>query len=318
MIPRTKSRSGDSLSHLLMLLILIGSACAASAGSITLKGSDTMVILAQKWAEQYMKAHPETQIQVTGGGSGTGLAALQNQTTDLAMASRPIKLKEVISCVLQFDGKPTEYKVALDGLSIYVHSSNPILEISLEQLRGVFTGQITNWKELGGMDAPILPYSRENSSGTYEFFKEHVLGGRDFAPHVQPLPGTAALVQAVGKDKYGIGYGGAAYGSIIKNLKVRKSADQPAYEPNEENIVEGKYPIWRSLYIYVNPALDKGEVAQFLAWMRSDEGQRLVKELGYYPLPPKLRTSQSTTPGSSAETPHTTSSGSSNETKRPN
>lgn len=270
-------------------LLLLALCAPANAASIALKGSDTLVILAQKWAETYMKLHPETQVQVTGGGSGTGFAALQNQTTDLAMASRPIKLKEVIACVKAFDQRPTEYKVALDGLCVYVHQSNPINELNLDQLKAVFTGKITNWKDLGGADAPIIPYSRENSSGTYEFFKEHVLKNRDFAANVQPLPGTAALVQAVAKDKLGIGYGGAAYGSTIKNLKVSKGPGLPAYEPNEQNILDGNYPISRYLYFYVNPALDKGDAAKFLVWIRGDEGQKFVQELGYYPLPAKMR-----------------------------
>jgi len=256
---------------------------------ITVKGSDTMVILAQKWAEVYMAKNPGTKIQVTGGGSGTGFAALQNKTTDLCNASRKIKAKEIESCIKAFGKRPTEYKVALDGLSVYVNTANPVTELSVEQLELIFTGKIKNWKEVGGSDAPITVYSRENSSGTYEFFKEHVLKGKDFVASAQTMPGTAAVLQAVAKDKNGIGYGGAAYGAGAKHLNVRADANSPAVEPTEENVVNQKYPIWRYLYIYVNPALDKGEVAAYLNWIRSDEGQRVVKEVGYYPLPAQLR-----------------------------
>jgi phosphate transport system substrate-binding protein len=256
---------------------------------ITVKGSDTMVILAQKWAEVYMAKNPGTKIQVTGGGTGTGFAALQNKTTDLCNASRKIRAKEIETCIKAFGKRPTEYKVALDGLSVYVNAANTVTELSLEQLKLIFTGKIRNWKEVGGPDAPLTVYSRENSSGTYEFFKEHVLKGKDFVASAQTMPGTAAVLQAVAKDKNGIGYGGAAYGAGAKHLNIKADANSPAVEPTEESVVSQKYPIWRYLYIYVNPALDKGEVASYLNWIRSDEGQQVVKEVGYYRLPAQLR-----------------------------
>lgn len=259
------------------------------AGNITVKGSDTLVILAQKWAEVYMSTHPDVKIQVTGGGSGVGFAALQNQGTDIADASRPIKAKEVEACIKAFSKRPKEYKVAVDGLSVYVNNDNPVKELDLEQLAGIFTGAIQNWKEVGGKDAPITIYSRENSSGTYEFFKEHVLKGKDFSAGAQTMPGTAALLQAVSKDPNGIGYGGAAYGAGARALGVKKDANAKAVEPNEETVLNQTYPIWRYLYNYVNPALDKGDIRAYLEWIRSDEGQKIVKEVGYYSLPPDLR-----------------------------
>lgn len=268
---------------------LFAAVLPAQAGNITVKGSDTMVVLAQKWAEAYMAKNPATKIQVTGGGSGTGLAALQNKTTDICNSSRKIKAAEIANCVQAFGKRPTEYKAAMDGLSIFVNESNPIQDITMEQLELVFTGKIRNWKELGGADAPITLYSRENSSGTYEFFKEHVLKGKDFAASAQTMPGTAALLQAVAKDKSSIGYGGAAYGQGAKHLKVKKDAGSPAIEPNEEMVVKGTYPISRYLFIYINPALDKGEVANYLNWIRSDAGQSVVKDIGYFPLPKHLR-----------------------------
>ncbi len=279
-----------------LALAVFGAVTAATAGNITVKGSDTLVILAQKWAEVYMGKTPGTKIQVTGGGSGVGFAALQNKSTDLADASRKIKAKEIEACIKAFGKRPTEYKVALDGLSVYVNNENPIKELSLEQLEGIFTGKIKNWKDVGGLAAPITVYSRENSSGTYEFFKEHVLQAKDFVASAQTMPGTAALLQAVAKDKNGIGYGGAAYGAGAKHILVKKTVDSPGIEPTEENVLKGAegdiekgYPIWRYLYVYVNPALDKGEVSAYLNWIRSDEGQKIVKDIGYYPLPEKLR-----------------------------
>jgi len=264
-------------------------ATASFAGNITVKGSDTLVILAQKWAEVYMSKNPQVKIQVSGGGSGVGFAALQNKATDLADASRKIKATEVAECLKAFGKRPMEYKVALDGLSVYVNDSNPVKELSLDQLLAIFTGKVRNWNEVGGSDSPITVYSRENSSGTYEFFKEHVLKGKDFAASAQTMPGTAALLQAVSKDKGGIGYGGAAYGKGARALFLKKDAAAPAIEPSEENVIKGLYPIWRYLYVYVNPDLDKGEIAAYLNWIRSDDGQSAVKQVGYFPLPSHLR-----------------------------
>lgn len=275
-----------SLAVLAAALALAGS---AQAGNITVKGSDTLVVLAQKWAEAYMAKNSDTKIQVTGGGSGTGFAALQNKTTDLANASRPIKPAESTTCIKAFGKRPTEYKVCLDGLSVYVSAENPVKELTVAQIADIFNGKTKNWKEVGGPDAPITVYSRENSSGTYEFFKEHVLKGKDFAASAQTMPGTAAVLQAVAKDKNGIGYGGAAYGAGAKHLAVKKDDASPAIEPTEANVVKGTYPIWRYLYVYVNPALDKGDIAKYLTWIRGDEGQKVVKDVGYFPLPKTLR-----------------------------
>ena len=275
--------------YLILTALAVAASASAWAGNITVKGSDTLLILAQKWAETYMGQHPNVKIQVSGGGSGIGFAALQNQTTDLCDASRKAKSAEIASCIKAFGARPTEYKVAVDGLSIYVSADNPIKELTVAQLSDIFTAKIKNWKDLGGADLPITLYSRENSSGTYEFFKEHILKGKDFAASAQTMPGTAALVQAVTKDKGGIGYGGAAYGGTSKHLSIKTDDSSPAIEPTEENIENGTYPIWRYLYIYVNPALDKGEVGAYLNWIRSDDGQKYVKDVGYFPLPAKLR-----------------------------
>ena len=179
--------------------------------------------------------------------------------------------------------------MALDGLSVYVNPENSLKELTISQVGDIFTGKIKNWKEVGGPDAPITIYSRENSSGSYEFFKEHILKGQDFAASAQTMPGTAAIVQAVVKDKNSIGYGGAAYGGGSKLLSIKKDDVSPAIEPTEENVENGSYPIWRYLYVYVNPALDKDAVAAYLNWIRSDDGQKYVKDIGYFPLPKNLR-----------------------------
>ncbi len=277
------------MKKLFTLLAAIAITANMQAGNITVKGSDTLVILAQKWAEVYMGEHKDVKIQVTGGGTGTGFAALQNQTTDLCDASRKAKPAEIANCLKAFGKRPTEYKVALDGLSVYVNPENSLKELTLDQVKDIFTGKVKNWKDVGGPDAPITVYSRENSSGTYEFFKEHVLKGSDFAASAQTMPGTAAIVQAVVKDKGAIGYGGAAYGGGSKLLAIKKDEASPAITPTEETVVNGTYPIWRHLFVYLDPAKDKGETAAYLNWIRSDEGQKYTKEVGYYPLPKNLR-----------------------------
>jgi phosphate transport system substrate-binding protein len=275
-----------------MVAAMLGVVISASAANITVKGSDTLVILAQKWAEVYMSSHPAVKIEVTGGGSGVGFAALENEGTDIADASRQIEAREKEGCIKAFGKVPKEYRVAVDGLSVYVNNANPVKELTLAQLEGIFTGQTTSWKELGGNDAPITIYSRENSSGTYEFFKEHVLQGRDFSANAQTMPGTAALLQAINKDRNGIGYGGAAYGEGARALGIKKDDASPAIQPTEETVLNQTYPIWRYLYNYVNPALDKDDIRAYLDWIRSDDGQKIVKEVGYYPLPAELRVKQ--------------------------
>ncbi len=272
-----------------LILTITAFATGCFAGNITVKGSDTLLVLAQKWAEIYMASNTNVKISVSGGGTGVGFAALQSQTTDLCDASRSIKPAEKQKCLIAFGAKPTEYKVALDGLSVYVNPENPVKELTVGQVGDIFSGKITNWKDVGGPDAAITVYSRENSSGTYEFFKSHVLQGSDFVASAQTMPGTAAIVQAIIKDKYSIGYGGAAYGGGTKQLAIKATDASPAILPTEETVMNGSYPIWRHLYIYVNPAQDKDEIGAYLKWIRSDDGQQYVKDIGYYPLPKDLR-----------------------------
>ena len=249
--------------------------------SISIKGSDTMVLLGQRWAERYMAAHPGAVIQVTGGGSGTGIAALINGTTDICQSSRPMKDKERAQIQEKFGAAPHEIVVAKDGLTIYVHESNPLAALTIAQIKGVYAGETTNWKQLGGPDKPISVYGRENSSGTYEYFKEHVLEGGDFAAAVQTLPGTAAVVNAVAQDPFGIGYGGAAYAKGVREVGVKKTdADNPVM-PTADDVRSGAYPISRDLYFYTKAAPEGGMKA-FVDYALSDSGQAVVSEVGYF------------------------------------
>jgi phosphate transport system substrate-binding protein len=242
-----------------------------------------MVIMNARLAEAFMAKAPETMIQVTGGGSGVGLAALINGTTDIAASSRPIKTSEVDKLKNRFATVGYAFPIARDGLSVYLHSSNPVNELSLAQLRDIYTGKVTNWRNVGGKDAPIILYSRENSSGTYTYFKDNVLMGKDYSPRAQTLQGTAAVVNAVSKDPNGIGYGGAAYAKGIKFAAVKKDDKSPAYFPSLDTVRGGQYPITRYLYLYLR-AKPAGDVKKFLDWAVGPEGQDIVTKVGYFPV----------------------------------
>ena len=267
---------------LIGLLMVVGG-YVRTEEKITVKGSDTMVILSQRWAEKYMAANADVTIQVTGGGSGTGLSALINGTTDIANSSRPIKNSERDKLKERFGTRGIEIKCALDGLAIYAHEKNPVKELTLSQVKDIYTGKIRNWSEVGGPDKKIILYSRENNSGTYVYFLENVLLGEDFAPTTQFLPGTASVVNGVSKDESGIGYGGAAYGEGIIELAIKKDDNSPAYTPKLENIASGNYPISRYLYMYVRNR-PEGAIKRLIDWTLSDEGQAIVTEVGYFPI----------------------------------
>lgn len=260
-----------------------GPGTAPRSRSVTVKGSDTMVILGQRWAETYMKEHPGVSIQVTGGGSGTGIAALINGATDICEASRPMKDKEKEMVRSRHGRDVKEIPVALDGVTIYVNQANPIQSLTRAEIKGIYTGRITNWREVGGRDEKIVAYSRENNSGTYVFFKEHVLGDDDFAREIQTLPGTAAVVNAVSKDPASIGYGGVAYASGIREVPIRPENGGKPILPSPANVRSGLYPLSRNLFFYTigEPA---GAAKDFIDWVLGPEGQKICEMVGYYPV----------------------------------
>ena len=266
-----------------LALVAMGAGLVLAGSSITIKGSDTLVRLGQRWAEEYMKKNPGVVIQVSGGGSGTGIAALLNGSTDICEASRDMKEKEHKLAA----GKgitPYRISVALDGIAVFLNEKCPLDSLSFAQLKGIYTGTITNWKELGGPDARIIVYGRENNSGTYAFFKEHVLDEEDFSDYTQTLPGTAAVVNAVSKDVNGIGYGGIAWATGVKYAAVRKSENDPAIMPTVAAVSGGTYPISRDLYWFFNGKPD-GELKKLVNWALSEEGQKVAEAMDYIPLP---------------------------------
>jgi len=266
---------------ILLVIMTIGFSFT-TLNKITVKGSDTMVILSQKWAEVYMQKHPGSTIQVTGGGSGVGIAALINGSTDIANASRPMKASEIDKLKQRYNTLGVEVPCAKDGITVYLNKGNSVSELTVRQIGDIFAGKIKNWKEVGGVDAPIRLYGRESSSGTFGYFQDNVVKG-DYSPSCQTLPGTAAIVNAVKKDKYAVGYGGAAYAEGVKDCKVKKDAKSPAYAPTAETIKNKTYPISRYLYMYLK-SRPTGETKAFIDWILSPEGQKVVVETGYFPV----------------------------------
>ncbi|GHU63823.1 phosphate ABC transporter substrate-binding protein [Bacteroidia bacterium] len=267
--------------YILSAVILCLSLTAIQAQKI--KGSDTCLPLSQQEAENYMKANPSQTITVTGGGSGVGISALIEGTTDIAQSSRKIKFDEKQK--IQEGGTVVkEVIIAYDAMAIIVHSENKVTNLTREQLEGIFTGKITNWKEVGGSDLKIIPYSRETSSGTYEFFKESVLKNKNYKSGIMSMPATGAIVQSVSQTTGAIGYIGLAY--LNKNVKaIHVSYDQGKsfVEPSEANAKNKTYPIVRPLYYYYLTKTEK-LVRPFIDYILSIEGQQTVKETGFITL----------------------------------
>ena len=277
------------LTILLAGMGIAATAFAAKNGSIQVKGSDTMVNLVQGWAEKFMEKEPESFIAVTGGGSGTGLAALINGTCDIAVSSRQAKPQE-IELARQKGVEPKEIQVAMDGLAVVVHPSNPVSRLTMDQLAGIFTGKIANWKEVGGEDLKIVLLSREVNSGTHVYFKEHVLRKNDakstaeFSPDALLLPSSQAIADEVRQNKAAIGYYGMGYISPDqKAIEVSKDAGSAPVPPTEEHVIKGDYPISRPLYLYVNGE-GSPEVKKFLDYVLSSEGQAVVSEMDFVPI----------------------------------
>jgi len=270
--------------------IFITSAFAAPAkNSIQIKGSDTMVNLGQAWAEKYMEKNPGDFIAVTGGGSGTGFSSLISGTCDIAMGSRNIKEKEIALAKLK-GINPNEIKVALDGLAVVVNPANPVSKLTLDQLAGIFSGKISNWKEVGGKDGKIVILSREVNSGTHVYFKEHVLRKNDpnskeeFVPCALMLSSSQAIADEVAQNSNAIGYYGMGYiSSKQKPIMVAKDENSEYEAPTIENVINGKYPISRPLFLYTNGE-PQGLVKKFIDFCLSQEGQDIVLKTDFVPI----------------------------------
>lgn len=253
---------------------------SAIAQKVVVKGSDTVLPLSQKEAESYMKKNSSASVTVVGGGSGVGIAALLDGTTDIAMSSRKLKMDERMK--LQDAGKAfKEVIIANDALAVIVNPGNKVSKLTREQIEGIYTGKIKNWKEVGGDDMQIVAYARETSSGTYEFFKDEVLNRKNYASSVLNMPATGAIIQSVSQTKGAIGYVGLAYVTKdVKDISVSYDKGKTYAEPTVENAKNKTYPIVRPLYYYYPTAKEK--VAKpFIDFILSADGQKIVSNVGY-------------------------------------
>ncbi len=257
-------------------------------------GSDTMVNLAQAWAEEYAKVEPTVSIEVSGGGSGIGIAALINKTADIANASRQLEPEEAEKAKKAGE-EPKEYMVGYDALSVFVHPSNPLNEISIEELGEIYKegGTIGQWADLGATipnvkDGKIIRVSRQNNSGTYFYFREVVLGKKsDFRAGSLDMNGSKDVVELIAKTPGAIGYSGMGYATpAVKVLKISRKKGESAVAPSIAATLDKTYPIARPLYMYT-PNEPTPAVKKFLDWVHSEPGQKIVAETGYVPLPKK-------------------------------
>jgi phosphate transport system substrate-binding protein len=261
------------------------------------KGSDTMVNVAQVWAEEYARVAPGVEVEVSGGGSGVGIAALIRGTVDIANASRDIKPSESEQAAKNTGKTPVGFNVGFDALAVYVHKDNPLSEISFDQLAEVYAegGKATRWSDLGvklpgAADDTIVRVSRQSSSGTYEFFREHALANRDFRLGSRDLNGSKEVVELVAGTPTAIGYSGMGYATPgVKMLEVSPRAGAPAVAPTVEAVHDRTYPLARSLHLYTL-GQPEGAVKGYIDWILSDAGQKVVEASGYVPIPPEQRT----------------------------
>ena len=280
------------LGILVVASMFLASAVNANAQDmLQIKGSDTLINLVQRLAEEYMEKNPERYIAVTGGGSGTGIAALINRKCDIANASRLMKSKE-ISQANERGIIPKRAVIAMDGLSVITNLRNSVDKLTVDEIGKIFRGEVTNWKEVGGPDLPITLYGRQSNSGTFVFFRDVVLKG-DYSQRMNRMNGNAQIVEAVKQDISGVGYVGVGYiKDMIGELNVVKVASRPgdvyASPLNSSDVKSGKYPISRPLNQYIN-GTPKGAIKDFIAFELSQEGQKVVEEEGFFPIPDEYR-----------------------------
>jgi len=244
---------------------------------LRITGSETMIPLTQKLAADFMHKHPNISVHVTGGGTGTGVKDITNGLTDICAASRPLTPEEIKPIAKKYNSVGLSYQVAKDALSIYVHPSNPVTQLTLDQVRNLFTGRIKNWKEIGGPDLDVVVFVRPPNSGTYLYFKEHVLLNEPQAEGAQIVPNSSVMIKKLSETPEGIGYGGIFHSKEGKAIVIN------GIEPSIENVRENRYPITRYLYFYVVDS-PKGLTEQFINWVQSPAGQKIVQEAGFISL----------------------------------
>ena len=277
--------------YIFVFCLLLIPVTLVAAEMINIKGSDTIVRLTQQLAEVYMKGHPQTKIAVSGGGSGTGIAAIINKTADIADASRQMKAKE-IERATQKNIAPEKVVIAVDAVAIIVNAANSVSGLTMDEVGAVFRGEIINWKSLGGSDMPITLYGRQPTSGTYVFLRDMALKG-DYSPRMGGLQGNAEILEAVKADRSGIGFVGVAFirkAEGVRSLMIAASKDHPYLSPLDKDVVEsGAYPLTRPLIQYID-SHSRPEVRDFISFELSGAGQKIIEEDGFFPLPQSWKT----------------------------
>jgi phosphate transport system substrate-binding protein len=283
----------------LTVLVVLAAGCSKRGKNVMIqnKGSDTMVNLAQAWAEEYRVLRPNVAVAVSGGGSGTGIAAIINGTVDIANASREIKPQEKADATKNTKKEVVEHTVAFDALAIYVNPKNPIKQITKQELACIYgeTGTCGKWSDLG-IEVPgcagqeIVRVSRQNNSGTYAYFREWVVGDKgDFKMGSRDMQGSKDVVDLVASTPCAIGYSGMGYMTpTVKAACVANAKGEACVEPSIQAALSGKYPIARALYMYTLGE-PQGEIARYLDWVRSDAGQKILEQAGFAPLPKEKR-----------------------------
>ena len=280
-----------SLLCALLLLSLAVAGQRARGQTVTVDGSSTLLDLSQKWAAAYQARHAEISIQTAGRGAAEAFNGLAQKQLDVVLISRAIRYKEAQAAESALGQRPAEYKVAISGLAVYVHTNNPIKVLTYDELFAVYRGKHQNWHALAGEDAPISVYAQETNHVLGELFNEEVLNGKGITTEVHYLP-PIEILAAVARDSHAIGFGSLPPVAGLRTLTIKRAFSSTPVEPNESTIASRIYPISRFVYCYTDAATDKPAVKAYLEWLRSDEGQQVAKAAGYYPLPDKWRTSQ--------------------------
>jgi len=258
--------------------------------TLTIKTSETLVGLSQKWAEAYMAAHARAKIETAGGETSAAFAALAERKASIAMVSRGIRYKEAQPCEAAFGSRPTEFKVAVNGVAVYVNANNPVKVLTYDELEGIFKGKQRNWKAMGGQDAPIVVYSVATNTPAGELFVEEVLAGSAPAGDVRVMAG-AEMLKAIAGNVSAIGFGPLAQAEGVRPLNIKRVFSSTPVAPSGDAISNRTYPISRWVYGYIDPATNKEDIKSYLGWIRSEAGQQIAKQAGFFPLPAKWRTS---------------------------
>jgi phosphate transport system substrate-binding protein len=272
----------------MLLTLALLPAFSALPQTIPVGASDTLAPLARQWAQAYMRQHPDVTLQVSGGRTADTFAALRERKIKLALVPRLMRFQESEACAAALGQRPAEYKLGVSGLVVYVNADNPVKVLTYDELYGIFRGRHTNWKDVGGQDAPITLYGQTTNNALAELFVEEVLGGKELAGGLRVREG-AKLFEALAQDKAGIGFGPLAEHAGARALGIKRAFSSTPVEPTADAITERTYPITRFLYCYLEPAANQGALRAWLDWVRGDDAQRVLKAAGFYPLPAKLR-----------------------------